>query len=101
MRIPTALALSMVVAMVGHAQQDQAATAFESLFGPKVRAVKKTATKQDDVELAVEMLAAARQSTEQKPLLVLFCDNAYDLGASSPNGYDHAVNAMKPYGLEK
>jgi len=92
------LTLILMVAIPGHAQEQSrsvAVAAFDSLYGARVRQVSKTTTKVDDVELAAELLAAAKLSFDQKELLVLICENAYDLGARTPDGYPHATDAMR------
>lgn len=73
---------------------DEAQQAFDSLYGKDLRRVLATREKADDVALARQLLAAARQADRQPRLLALLCRQAYELGARDADGYDAAIEAM-------
>ncbi|HUS47855.1 MAG TPA: hypothetical protein VNA25_21420 [Phycisphaerae bacterium] len=72
-----------------------AAAAFDSLYGPAVKRVTATADPRDDVELAEQLLAAAQKAAGQPALLRVLCEKAHDLAARPPAGYKTAVEAME------
>lgn len=74
---------------------DDAKQLFDSLYGPKIRDVRKTLSRDDDVALAKEMVDLARKNTSQISLVTLLCDAASDLGKRQPSGYAAAVEAME------
>jgi hypothetical protein len=67
---------------------------FDELFGPQIRAARATSNKTDDVEVALTLLDAASESRSEPELLGLLCEAAYQLGASHPDGFAVAAEAM-------
>ncbi|QNN21743.1 hypothetical protein HED60_05480 [Planctomycetales bacterium ZRK34] len=67
---------------------------FDSLFGQRIRSVNATRDTSDDVQLASQLLDAARHSIETPKLLTLLCEEAYTLGSRDASGYETAEEAM-------
>lgn len=95
MRIVLALVLVILTQPFSAFALNEASEAFDSLYGNKVRDVKKTSTKSDDLEMAAELVGVAKDVVDQKGLLVLVCENAYDLSHRTTKGYSLAIEAMK------
>jgi hypothetical protein len=92
------VALAVWVVLAGPcppAAADEAADAFNSLYGKDVKQAKATAGKADDVSLAKELLKAAKVLKGQVGLLGLLCEKAYELAAADAAGYDTAIRAMQ------
>lgn len=81
--------------LVSSVRADEAAQLFETLYGKKIKAVRSTVTRSDDVSLAQQLLTVARTSTDQSSLLAILCDNAYELGKQRADGYATAIDAMQ------
>jgi ankyrin repeat protein len=102
-RLLTTSLIVLTLAVVGAQAQDapaeasenEAAQVFKSLFEDKIQAARASFVRTDDVELAGELLAAAKESTEHKVLLGLLCDAAADLGGRHPDGYETAITALQ------
>jgi hypothetical protein len=77
------------------AKADEAADAFNSLFGADLKQVAATPDPADDVALAARLVAAAETASKQPALLVLLCDKAWELGKVHPTGQATAVKAME------
>ena len=72
----------------------EAAKAFESLYAADVKRVKATRDAADDIELAKRLLTAADEAKTQPAFLAVLCNQASDLAAAHPDGYETAVQAM-------
>lgn len=86
--------LMALAAAGGAGEPDQAAQAFESLYGSDVKRVRATREAADDIELAARLLAAAKEATGQPAFLAVLCERAADLAGSHPDGVATAVEAM-------
>jgi hypothetical protein len=88
------LALLLAPATAAPAQEtDKAQQVFQSLYGEEVKRVAATRDRTDDVELAQRLLAAARKADATPDLQALLCENACQLGAADPRGYDAVFDA--------
>ncbi|MEX2214756.1 MAG: hypothetical protein WD768_11540 [Phycisphaeraceae bacterium] len=76
------------------ADADDAQAGFDALYGQKLREASATASREDDVALAKQMLATAETAGGAPKLKALLCDKAYELAARDPAGYDVAAGAM-------
>ena len=85
-----------LLALAAPTAADRAAakTVYDTLFAAKIKTVRSTADRADDVALAREMIAVATSSDVQPELLELICEGAYDLGQASPEGLGLAAEAM-------
>ncbi len=86
--------LSLVIALAGLVQADVKAQ-FETLFGAEVKRVSATPDPADDVELAGQLLNAAKGTSDQPEMRDHLCDYAYALGSRDISGYPVAVEAMQ------
>jgi len=77
------------------AKADEAADAFNSLFGADLKQVAATPDPADDVALAAKLVAAAETASKQPALLALLCDKAWELGKVHPTGHATAIKAME------
>lgn len=68
---------------------------FDSLFGKRMKAVAKTISRDDDVALANQLLAAAKTSGDEPAFQFLLCNAAHELGARHPDGYATAADALR------
>jgi len=68
---------------------------FESLFGEAKRTAMRTPVRDDDVQLAERLLAAAGDETATPKLVELLCNEAHDLAIRERSGYDVAIAAMR------
>ena len=75
-------------------ESDQAAPAFESLYGSDFKRVRLTREVADDLELAARLLAAAKEATGQPAFLAVLCEKAADLAGPHPDGVATAVEAL-------
>ena len=88
-------AFLMALAAAGRAgEPDQAAQAFESLYGSDVKRVRATRGPADDIELAARLLAAAKEATGQPAFLAVLCEKAAELAGPHPDGVATAIAAM-------
>lgn len=103
MRYP-ALATAAVLLFAGRAAfaldatPEQARKLFDALYGNRVKQAQSTPNRQDDVDLAREMLRDAAKP-DGAIILVPLCDTAYDLASTSPQGAEVAVQAMQALAL--
>jgi len=74
---------------------EKAKIAFASLFGDRLAKIQATADPQDDVDLAADLLQAAKIAGSQPEFLALVCEKAWELGNKDPAGYATAAEAMK------
>ena len=88
------LAVLVTGLLCGAASAGDAQETFDNLFGRSVQAAQATRDTADDVDLALELLAAARQAGEYPQLLVIICTQAYDLVIGLDGECDLAVAAM-------
>lgn len=73
----------------------RAAQAFDALFGADLKRVRETPDARDDLDLAAQLLAAARKSADQPAFLAILCEKACDLSGGSPSGLATATQAME------
>lgn len=88
------LAIS-VCAVAAPAFGEDAADAFNAIYGEDMKRAAATASPADDVALAKQMLKDARQARNQPALLVLLCEKAYELGSKDTTGHATAFAAMQ------
>jgi len=94
LRCMCCLAVAVPAMLCGTARAGDAQATFDNLFGKSLRAVRATRDTADDVDLALELLAAARVSGEYPELLSILCGHVYDLTAGLDNQQELAVAAM-------
>lgn len=88
--------LAGVVVTAGDAANvAEARKLFDSLYGNELRAAKATAGFDDDLALAKNLLSAVGELKEHPKLVGLICDEAYELTAGRPEGYEMAVLAAE------
>ncbi len=76
-------------------QLEESRKAFESLYGDRIKAVRATPDRADDLELAKGLLDSA-SATEDAPGLVLaMCNAVYDLTSNHPSGFPLAARSMR------
>ena len=63
--------------------QDQAEKLFESLYGKRIAAVRRTTTTQDDLALVKQMLEAVTIVKAEPDMVSLLCERACDLAVSA------------------
>lgn len=91
----TLTAFGITVAIVVSAVlADDAEKVFNDLFGDRIKQVTASVSRSDDIDLAKQILADV-EKTKVESLIVLFCDNAYELAMRHPDGYAIAVDAMR------
>jgi len=73
---------------------EEAADAFNSLYGQELNRVAATPSPADDVALARQMLSAAREADKQPGLQSLLCEKACELGAKDLSGHPTALAAV-------
>lgn len=84
----------MVVAAVPVQAQDGRKD-FDLLFGDKLKQVRATSSRADDVQLAAEITKAAGSEGLSDALVVLMCETSHQLASSTKEGMPVAINAMK------
>jgi hypothetical protein len=77
------------------ASADEATDAFNALYGEDVKKAVATPDKTDDVVLAAKLLAAAKVAINQRALMAILCDKAWELAKSHPSGCATALEAMQ------
>jgi hypothetical protein len=77
------------------AVRQEMAAMFESLYGESIRKAEATKDPADDVQLAGQLLDAARTMKENPDLFQLLCETAYKLGSGSVEGEETALAAME------
>ena len=73
----------------------EAKRSFEALYRSRLETVLQSESRKDDVELAAEIVAAARVSADKKQLVVLLCEHAYNLSKTSASGRSVAQAAVE------
>lgn len=68
---------------------------FDKLFGAEVKRVSATADPADDVELAQQLLNAAKGSIDKPEMRDHLCENAFALANRDAAGYPIAIEAMQ------
>jgi hypothetical protein len=74
---------------------DAVREAFDSAFAGRMRRVRGTADRADDLALARDMLQAADQASDQPAMVELLCENARDLALRGDEGRAVAIRAME------
>ena len=74
---------------------EKAQQLFKSIFADSVTEARRSPVKEDDLQLAGQMLETAKSSMEHPNLVVLLAREAYDLTAALPDGYPTAVDAAQ------
>ncbi len=92
--LPCITAMFACLVLAGAAPADVGRKTFDDLYGPRVKAVKATRERTDDVELARELLATAKKDDVDESICTVFCEEAYALTATTPEGYEVAADAM-------
>ena len=87
------LIVALLVLIPPSAWADDAKQFFDSLFGNRLKQVKATIDRADDIALAREMLAAA-QTLERADVLAILCDNVVDLTQRHADGLPTAIEAL-------
>jgi hypothetical protein len=77
------------------AETTEAAKAFESLYGADFKRARATRDPKDDLELAMRLMAAAKESQNQPEFLAVLYGKAADLASPYPDGQATAVEAMR------
>jgi len=72
----------------------EAAAAFESLYGADLKRVRATRDPKDDLDLAVRLVAAAKDAAAQPEFLAILCTTACDLASAHPDGHKTAEAAL-------
>jgi len=93
MRSTAAIACSLCL-LAPAAGADDAQSVFESLYGKRVRAAQASPTRSDDLELAGDILRAARSVNNQPAMLAVLCRNAFELASKTRDGHDVALEAL-------
>jgi len=73
---------------------DEAQQLFDSLFGSRIKQVKATIDRADDLVLAKDILAAA-QTVDRVDVLALMCDSVIELAQRQNEGLPTAVEASR------
>jgi len=68
---------------------------FDRLFGAEVKRVTASPDPADDIELAQQLLNAAKGSTDKPAMRDHLCEYAFALGSRDVSGYPVAVEAMQ------
>lgn len=92
------IAIAAVLACAGAAwadAADQAKKDFADLFGKQVEQARKSPGTADNLALARQILASAKESTVSPELMTLLCDAAYELAMADPKGLDLATEAVE------
>lgn len=92
---PFAVVLLSILCGVSSAAPLDAKKLFDDLYGRRVDAANRSLSRDDDVQLAAELLRVAKESDVQPALLELLCEQAYELGMKSKGGYGTAVESMR------
>lgn len=68
---------------------------FDSLYAKSLQRVQQTPSRDDDIDLARNLLKESEKVTSQPGLLIHFLDTAYTLSFRTPTGYDVALEAAE------
>ncbi|MEX2215473.1 MAG: hypothetical protein WD768_15170 [Phycisphaeraceae bacterium] len=88
------ITLTVLAGFASAAFAESAKETFEKLFGEEVKRVNATPEANDDVELAGQLLGAARNS-DNAEMRDLLCEYTYALAGRDPSGYATAAEAMR------
>ena len=83
-----------ILSVPANAADGQAKAIFDQLYGKRIARVRDTSAKEDDVELARELLSATREAKDSAELFTLLCDHAYELTSRYSDGFATAIEAM-------
>lgn len=86
---------ALAVGLAAAARADEAADAFQTLYGAEWRRVTATPAAADDVDLASRLLRAVRRADSPAGLGELLCEKAWELGVKDPSGFATATAAMR------
>ena len=75
--------------------RDEAAKAFESLYGADVKRVRATRERADDIAMARRLLVVAKAAAAQPEFMAILCEKADELASVSLDGYGTVVEAME------
>jgi len=92
------MAFTWLIAPVAGA--NDAAQIIESLFGDRIKAVQRTATRSDDVALAAQMIETARGDTVNEAMRAALCDKACDLAQRDASGSTTILEAIRLWPCE-
>lgn len=90
----SAISLTTCFGAKADSASDQAREVFDSLYGKRMKTVIASRGTEDDVELANDLLSAARMVDENELLTLLF-DNAHKLASRSIGDYGVAIRSMR------
>ncbi len=95
--ITLAWAVAALLATAGAADPDDAdaSAEFDRLYGQALTEVGTSAARDDDLDLAAEMLRTATQRTDTPALAQMLCWSAYELTDDVEDGFDTAAGAME------
>jgi len=89
------IAAMTILVLAAPVMADEAADAFNALYGEEFKRVAATPSTADDLALAKRLLDDAKAVDKQPALLAVLCDKAYDLGMKDPAGYATSLAAME------
>ena len=90
----TAAALAVLTGLSPAQSPDQAEKLFESLYGKRLAAVRRTSTSDDDIALTKEMLEAVTVVKAEPAMVGLLCGRACDVAVAAGD-YAQAVTAIE------
>lgn len=76
-------------------QLEESRKAFESLYGDRIKAVRATPDRADDLELAKSLLDSAGTTEDAPGLVLAMCNAVYDLTSNHPAGFPLAAQSMR------
>ncbi len=91
------LAFGVLILMIrpGYGVTDEDRREFDSQYGGRIKKVKASRGRADDIDLAKELLGVARESTNEVGMMVLMCEGAWGLAKQDRNACDVAAAAMR------
>lgn len=95
MRIYLAVIVTIACLPSGPAHAEDPQQLFDSVYGEEYRRARATADRGDDLELATQLLAAAKADTTHAAVAALMCDRVYDLASPHADGRETAIRAMR------
>jgi tetratricopeptide (TPR) repeat protein len=90
-----AMAILPAIAGIARADGDDASAEFDRLYGQALTEVGVSPSRDDDVELAAEMLRTASQRTDAPALAEMLCWSAYELTDDVEDAFATAAGAME------
>jgi hypothetical protein len=88
------LALALLAAPAAPAESDPAKD-FDEMYGEELKRVLGTREVQDDVDLAVQLLEAAKAPNAPPPMIALLCEKANELAMGAARDYEVAVQSLE------